>query len=95
MKIRKMFLPLVAFLLVSGSSMVWNGYDYDKGSYVEIEKGNLVRVGEEIEFYDYGVGEYKYGTVESIEGRGASVEVEIYDYDSGEYRTLNMEGHGK
>ena len=31
----------------------WDGYDYESGSYVEIEKGNLVRDGEEIEYYDY------------------------------------------
>ena len=34
-------------------SFAWDGYDYDSGSYVEIDKGNLVRSGEEIEYYDY------------------------------------------
>ena len=27
----------------------WTGYDYDENSYVEIEKGELVREGKEIE----------------------------------------------
>ncbi len=82
---------IAGLLLVATSSYAWDGYDYDKGSYVEIEKGNLVRHGEEIEYYDYDSGEYKYGYVESIESYGSSVEVEIYDSDTGEYRTFEMD----
>lgn len=71
--------------------MAWDGYDYDKGSYVEIEKGNLVRPGQDIEIYDYGSGEYRDVEVESITGSGSGAEVEVYDYGTGEYRTLEME----
>lgn len=84
-------LLVTMFLLIPTISTAWDGYDYDAGSYVEIEKGNLVRPGEEIEYYDYGSGEYKYGDVESINSYGSSVEVEIYDSDTGEYRTFEME----
>jgi hypothetical protein len=70
----------------------WDGYDYDAGNYVEIGRGELVRSGEEIEFFDYGAGEYRYGTVEDINRSGSSVEVEVYDHESGEYRTFEMEG---
>jgi len=72
-------------------SIAWDGYDYDSGNYVEIEKGNLVRPGEEIEYYDYGSGEYKKADVESIRSTGSSVEVEVYDQESGEYRTFDMD----
>lgn len=82
---------VICLLMVSTTSYAWDGYDYDRGSYVEIEKGNLVRPGEEIEYYDYGSGEYKYGDVESIDSYGSSVEVEVYDSDSGEYRTFEMD----
>ena len=81
---------LLVFLPIS-ESFGWDGYDYDSGSYIEIERGNLVRPGEEIEYYDYGSGEYKYGTVESIDGSGSSVDLEVYEYDSGEYRTFDMD----
>ncbi len=72
-------------------SFAWDGYDYEKGDYIEIEKGNLVREGETIEIYDYNDGEYKDVEVESIEKSGDSVEIEVYDYDTDEYRTFEME----
>ena len=40
--------------------MAWNGYDYDKGNFIEIEKGNLVRRGRTIEIYDYDDGQVKF-----------------------------------
>ena len=82
---------LVATLLVTSPAFAWDGYDYEKGSYVEIEKGNLVRPGRDIEIYDYNTGQYKNVEVQSIQGQGSSTEVEIYDHDSGEYRTLDMD----
>lgn len=84
-------LLIVATGCFTASAAAWDGYDYESGSDVEIEKGNLVRPGEEIEYYDYGSGEYRYGDVESIQSYGSSVEVEVYDHESGEYRTFEME----
>jgi hypothetical protein len=81
----------IILLLLTPATYAWNGYDYDRGSYVEIEKGNLVRPGREIEYFDYDSGEYKYGDVESINSYGSSVEVEIYDPDTGKYRIFEME----
>ncbi len=84
---------LIALLisLAPFTAIAWDGYDYDKGSYVEIDKGNLVREGQDIEIYDYGTGEYKDVEVQSITGSGSGAEVEVYDYDTGEYRTLDMD----
>lgn len=91
---------LVALVMVVGlgliycaPSMAWNGYDYDRGNYVEIERGNLVREGQTIEYYDYSTGNYSTGDVTDITRYGSSVEVEVYDYDSGEYRTFDMDGN--
>lgn len=87
-----MRLVAIAFgILISAYSYAWDGYDYDKGSYVEIGKGNLVRSGRDIEIYDYGTGEYRDVEVQSIRGSGSGAEVEVYDYGTGEYRTLEME----
>ncbi len=86
----KQILAIGLFVLAT-TGYAWDGYDYDKGNYVAIEKGNLVRPGEEIEYYDYGSGVYKYGDVESIDSYGYSVEVEVYDSDTGEYRTFEMD----
>ena len=40
---------LAAALLISTPAFAWDGFDWDSGTYVEIEDGNLVREGEEIE----------------------------------------------
>lgn len=84
---------LIIFIIVLSpfAATAWDGYDYDKGSYVEIEKGNLVREGQTIEIYDYGTGEYKDVEVQSITGTGSGAEVEVYDNNTGESRTLDME----
>lgn len=79
------------FLLSPSLAFAWDGYDYDSGSDVEIESGNLVRAGEDIEIYDYETGEYRDVTVESINGSGSGAELEVYDHQSGEYRTFDMD----
>ena len=81
----------LAISLMLLPAFAWDGFDYESGSYVEINEGNLVREGNEIEVYDYSTGEYNDVEVQSITGNGSSTEVEVYDYNSGEYRTLDMD----
>ena len=80
-----------AGLLTPLPTLAWDGYDYESGSQVEIDKGNLVREGEEIEYYDYGSGEYRSGEVQDVQSSGSGAEVEVYDHESGEYRTFEMD----
>ena len=82
---------IFSLLLLPATVLAWDGYDYESGNYVEIEEGNLVREGEEIEYYDYESGEYRYGDVESVESSGSGAEVEVYDHESGEYRSFEMD----
>jgi hypothetical protein len=82
---------LLAVVMLSTSVRAWDGYDWDKGTSVEIESGNLVRSGEQIEFYDWDKGEYRTGEVQSVDRYGSSVDVEIIDDDSGETRTFEMD----
>ncbi len=93
MKCKIIFLSVFVLLCMSESVFAWDGYDYDSGNHVEIERDSLVRRGNEIEYYDHEDGEYKYGDVESVRRYGTSVEVEVYDHDSGEYRTFEMDGN--
>ncbi|MCT4625680.1 DUF5334 family protein [Halodesulfovibrio sp.] len=74
-------------------ALAWDGYDYDTGSSVEIESGNLVRTGEQIDFYDYNTGEYHSTDVMDVYDSGSTVDVEVYDYDTGEVRTLEMDNY--
>lgn len=87
----KSIIYALAFALTPCLSNAWDGYDSETGSPVEIEKGNLVRKGSDIEYYDYNDGEYKSVEVQNIQRRGSTVEVEVYDNETGEYRILEME----
>lgn len=82
---------LTILLVISFPSISWDGYDYETGNYIEIGSGNSVSSGEEVEIYDYEVGEYRYVEVQGITSNGSAVEVEVYDYTEGEYRTFEME----
>jgi hypothetical protein len=87
-------MKLIIFLLsalVATSATAWSGYDYERGTFVDIEKGNLVRPGRDIEIYDYQGG-YREVEVQSIRRVGSSVEVEVVDRDTGDVRTLEMDG---
>lgn len=84
-------LCVILFTLFPLNLAAWEGYDYEQGTYVEIEKGNLVRSGRDIEIFDYNKGEYRDVEVQDINRSGRTIEIEMYDYDSGEYRTIEME----
>lgn len=81
---------LVAILLAA-PCMAWDGYDYDKGNFVEIGKGNLVSRGRTIEIYDYDDGQYKDVEVENIQRVPGAVEIEVFDPETGENRTFEMD----
>lgn len=81
---------IIAATLLPAAANAWDGYDYDKGRFVEIERGNLVRQGREIEVYEYGAG-YKTFEVDSVRRSGSSVEIEVIDTETGESRTFDMD----
>jgi hypothetical protein len=84
---------LYAFVLMLSplAASAWSGYDSEKGAYVEIDEGNLVRAGQDIEVYDGNTGEYTNVEVQSVIGSGSGAQVEVYDSSTGEYRTLDMD----
>ena len=81
----------LTLMLAANSATAWDGFDWKAGTYIEIEKGDLVRVGKEVEYYDVSKGEYRTGEVRSIGNYGNSIEVKILDTKSGEVRTFDME----
>lgn len=80
----------IILAVASLPTFAWEGYDHEHSASVEIEKGNLVREGREIEVYDSEAG-YRTFEVQSIERYGSSVEIEVTDTESGETRTFEME----
>ncbi len=76
-------LPIFGNALLFG----WDGFDYEEGEYVEIEKGNLVRRYKDIEVYHYGDGSYPDEEVQGFFGN----ELETYDYGTGEFHYYEMD----
>jgi hypothetical protein len=87
----KCFVFAAVGVVLSVPALAWDGYDYDKGAFIEIDKGNLVRQGREVEFYDYNAGEYRYLEIDNIYRSGASVVIEGVDSETGESREFEMD----
>jgi hypothetical protein len=79
----------MAFLATPSSA--WDGTNSETGDCVEINEGNLVRTGEEIEVYDCSSGSYRYLEIEDIDASGYGVEIEAYDSETGDYIYLEMD----
>lgn len=77
---------LIIFCFIISPAFALDGYNYETGDYIEIDKGQLVRTGEEIEIYNYSTGEYEYKEVNNIYNNT----IETYDYETGEYETFDM-----
>ena len=81
-------LSVLIFLLFSSSTFSQDGYDYESGSYVDIESYDHGGRGEgKVEFYDYGSGEYRDGYLDMDSGGGGT----LHDYETGDYRQLDMD----
>lgn len=77
---------VVSIFMIPSLAIAWDGFDHQSGNYIEIEGGNLVRTGRDIEIFDYQDVE-----VTNIDRYGSTVEVEVFDYEKGEYRTFEMD----
>jgi hypothetical protein len=66
----------------------WDGYNYDTGSYIEVESYDHRGQGEgEVEYYDYSSGEYKSGYLDMYPGGSG----DLTDYESGEVYQVDMD----
>jgi len=69
---------LVAVVWASSACYGWDGYDWNKGEFVEVGKGNLVRTGNDIEVYHWGGAGYQDETVTDISHSGDVTTVDAY-----------------
>ena len=83
---------LILSLFAATAASAWDGTDTGTGNIIEIEKGQTVRQGHEVEFFDYGSGSYRSLDVDSARKSGSNVEVEGTD-SSGNAITLEMDGN--
>lgn len=79
---------LILLALFPVSAFSWEGYNYETGSYFEIESYDHRGQGEgEVEFYDNATGEYKQGYLDMYPGGSG----DLYDYETGETYSVDME----
>ncbi len=64
-----------------------DGYNLETGEFINIDKNQLIRPGEEIEFFNYNTGEYEFKEVNDIYDNT----VEIFDVETGEYNFFDMD----
>ena len=83
---KKIFVLIIS-LFITLPVNAWDGFDYERGHSIEIEQGQLVRPGEEIDVYNYNTGRYETYEVEDVN----SDEVEVYNWETGTYRTFDMD----
>ncbi len=79
---------LLLLCLFPVSAFAWEGYNYETGTYFEVDSYNHRGRGEgEVEFYDYETGEYKQGYLDMYSGGSG----DLYDYETGETYSVEME----
>ncbi|WP_286134506.1 DUF5334 family protein [Methylobacterium sp. Leaf123] len=77
--------------LLPAQALGWDGTNSETGDSIEIGRGETVRRGRSIDYYDHGSGDYRSLDVDSVRRRGNSVEIEGTD-DAGNSVTLEMDG---
>lgn len=90
MRLSNASLAALLLALLPDPAIAWDGTNSETGDSVEIERGETVRRGRSIDYYDYGSGGYRSLDVDSVQRRGRSVEIEGTD-DDGNSVTLEME----
>ena len=88
---RHALLMVVSFFASGSPAWAWDGTDVESGTQVEIERGNLVRSGRDIEIYDSETGQYHDITIDDINRSGRTVEIQGHDNTTGEDRTFEFD----
>ncbi|MDA9817939.1 DUF5334 family protein [Flavobacteriaceae bacterium] len=87
----KIFITIFIFVAFVQNSFAWNGYDWKTGQVIEIGKGNLVRDGSMIEFYDWNDNEFHNARVIYIDDSSQGGELKVFDIDMEKDRIFDME----
>ena len=92
MKINVVSLAGAFSLALIPTAAAWDGENTDTGAPVEIEKGQLVREGRTVEYYDYEKGEYREMDVDDMTSNySGGVTIEGTDSETGETIEIEME----
>ena len=83
---------LTAFALCfSSDAKAWAGYEESTNIAIDIPPGNLVRVGREVDFFDFNANNYHSAEVIFMEDIFSGTRLEVKDLETGENRIFYME----
>lgn len=86
--IRALAISLSISMIFISNVYAWDGYNYDTGSYIDIESYNHQGLGEgPVEYYDYNTGEYRSGYLDMYQGGSG----ELTDDETGETHQVDMD----
>ena len=85
---KKTIFAIIATLFLSFSSYAGDGFNWDTGSFFDVESFDHRGTGEgDVEYFDYGTSQYKYGYLDMESGGSGT----LYDYDTGEWYWVEMD----
>ncbi|MGV8948976.1 MAG: DUF5334 family protein [Candidatus Paracaedibacter sp.] len=87
---KNVLISLLLCIFLISRIVAWTGQEMGSGNSVEIEPGNFVREGENIEFYDSSDGDTRSLDILSIDRLGNTVTIEGIDSETGDVRTFEM-----
>lgn len=88
---RSFILCSIFFLAGINYALAWDGFDYKSMNFVDVEPGSTLSPGSDIDYFDFGSGEYKSGTVEDISSTGSGVEIEVQEDITLQTRIFDMD----
>lgn len=69
----------------------WDGYDWDKRTYIEVQRNQVVRPGRPVEVFDYREGRYRQMEVQSVDRGLGHTEIRVIDSQTGQPRIFEMD----
>lgn len=88
-------LPKILFCFILSVTMSnyaygWDGYDIDSDSSIEINEGNLVRLGQTIKIFDWQDNSNHLVTILSIDDNFSGTEIKARDEETNKIRVFKM-----
>jgi hypothetical protein len=88
---KNIFILMIFLCLFGQQSFAWSGYEVGNDNEIEIGKGNLVRDGEIIKFYDWEAGEDRRAEVRDVDDNSGGTDLELYDLKEEKVRFFRMD----
>ena len=89
---KKFFIITITLLtLASTNSFAWAGYEENTNISIDIPSGNLVRIGRQIDFFDFSTNNYHPAEVIFVDDIFSGTRLELKDLETNKKRIFYME----